>query len=141
MRQQRSSVALALGLALALGGCATQGSAGGDSSTKFTGDKQKVAKVVEDFQAAASKNDQGRICTALLAGALVRRLAQRAGTCTKGVDAAIKDADTFGLTVDSVRIAGDRATATVTADLGNTDRRQTLTLIRQGPGWRISAFG
>jgi putative lumazine-binding protein len=141
MLQRRSSVALALGLVLALGGCATQGSAGGDSSTKFSGDKRQVAKVVEDFQSATTQNDQGKICTDLLAGALVRRLAQRAGSCTKAVDAAIKDADTFGLTVDSVRIVGNQATVDVTADIGNKDRRQTLTLTRQGPGWRISEFG
>jgi hypothetical protein len=71
----------------------------------------------------------------------VDTLAKRGGTCEKAVDGALKDSDSFGLTVESVSIDGQQATARVKADRGDTDVIRTLTLVKQGTGWRISEFG
>jgi hypothetical protein len=127
-------------VAVALAGCTTQSSSN-DSSGKFRGDQRLVANTVEDFESAASKGDQDQICRDLLAKALVDRFAQHGGTCEKAVDGALKDTDSFGLTVESVTINGQEATARVKADRGKKDVQRTLTLVKQGPGWRISAFG
>jgi hypothetical protein len=126
-------------VAVALAGCAAQSSSN-DSTGKFRGDQRLVANTVEDFQSAASKGDQVKICRDLLAKSLVDQYAQHGGTCDKAVDGALKDTDTFGLTVESVAISGQQATARVTADRGKKDVQRTLTLVKQGPGWRISAF-
>jgi hypothetical protein len=139
MRQRWSLIALAL--ALALGGCTAQRTGSSDSSTNFKGQPRLVANVIEDFESAASKNDHDAICRDMLASTLVRQIAQHAGTCATGVEDALKDTDVFAITVKSVRIAGNRATAGVTVDLGNRDRPQSMALTRQGPGWRISRFG
>jgi outer membrane lipoprotein SlyB len=127
-------------VAVALAGCTTQSSSN-DSSGKFRGDQRLVANTVEDFESAASKGDQDQICRDLLAKALVDQFAQHGGTCEKAVDGALKDTDSFGLTVESVTINGQEATARVKADRGKKDVQRTLTLVKQGPGWRISAFG
>ena len=131
---------VALGLVLALGGCTSQATGGSDSSSNFQGEPRVVAKAIEDFESAATKGDNDAICSGMLAPGLVASYKQQTGTCAKGVDDAIKDTDAFGITVKSVRINGNRATANVTVDVGDSDRRQSMTLTRQGQVWKISAF-
>ena len=134
-------VPIALLATIALAGCTTQAS-NNDSSGKFKGDQRLVANAVEDFESAASKGDQNKICRDLLAKSLVDQYAQHGGTCEKAVDGALKDTDSFGLTVESVAINGQQATARVKADRGKHDVMRTLTLVREPthPGWRISQF-
>ena len=136
----RSLPPIALVAAVLLTGCAAQSGGNKDDTSKFTGDQRLVANTVEDFESAASKGDQDKICRDLLSMALVRQYAQRGGTCEKAVDGALKDADSFNLTVEKVAINGQDATATVKADRGKKDINQALTLVKQGAGWRISAF-
>jgi hypothetical protein len=135
----RSLPPIALVAAVLLAGCAAQSSSNDDTS-KFKGDQRLVANTVEDFESAASKGDQDKICRDLLATALVRQYAQRGGTCEKAVDGALKDADSFKLTVEKVAINGQDATATVKADRGKKDINQAIVLVKQGAGWRISEF-
>jgi hypothetical protein len=126
--------------ALAVAGCTTQ-TTSKDSSGKFTGDQRLVANTIEDFESAASKGDQDQICRELLAKPLIATYAKRGGTCEQAVDGALKDTDSFGLTVESVRITDTDATARVKADRGKKDIVQTMSLVKEGPSWRISAFG
>jgi hypothetical protein len=136
----RFALPLAAIVAVAVTGCAAQ-STSKDSSGKFRGEQRLVANTVEDFESAASKGDQDQICRELLAKALVAQYAEHGGTCEQAVDGALKDSDSFGLTVESVRIADAQATARVKADRGKKDVLRDLTLVKEGPGWRISAFG
>jgi hypothetical protein len=130
---------LALVVAVALAGCTTQ-STSKDSSGKFAGEQRLVANTVEDFESAASKGDQGKICRDLLAQALAAQYAAHGGTCEKVVDGTLKDTDSFGLTVEQVRITGTQAAVRVKADRGKKDILQSMSLVKQGAGWRISAF-
>ena len=135
----RFALPLAAIVAVAVTGCAAQ-TTSDDSSGKFRGEQRLVANTVEDFESAASKGDQDQICRELLAKDLVAQYAQHGGTCENAVDEALKDSDSFGLTVESVRIADAQATARVKADRGKKDVFRNLTLVKEGPGWRISAF-
>jgi outer membrane lipoprotein SlyB len=135
----RSFVALAVLAAVALTGCAAQSSSS-DSSSNFKGEQRLVANTVEDFESAASKGDQGKICRDLLAKELVAQYAQHGGSCDVAVDDALKNSDSFGLDVQKVTITGSEAAVTVKADRGKKDIDQGMTLVKQGPGWRISAF-
>jgi hypothetical protein len=136
----RTVLPLAAIVAVAVGGCATQ-TTSNDSSGKFRGEQRLVANTVEDFESAAAKGDQDQICRELLAKALAAQYARHGGTCEKAVDTALRDTDSFGLTVESVRIAAAEATARVKADRGKKDVLRDVTLVKEGPGWRISAFG
>jgi hypothetical protein len=135
----RTLLPLAALAAVAIAGCTTQ-STSDDSSDKFQGDQRLVANTIEDFESAASKGDQDQICRELLAKPLIADYAEHGGTCEKAVDGALKDTDSFGLTVESVSIAGGKATARVKADRGKKDIVQTMTLVKEGAAWRISAF-
>ena len=136
----RTVLPLAAIVTVAVAGCTTQ-TTSDDSSGKFRGEQRLVANTVEDFESAASKGDQDQICRELLAKPLIAEYARRGGTCEKVVDGVLRDSDSFGLTVQSVRIAAARATARVKADRGKKDVIRSLTLVKEGPGWRISAFG
>ena len=135
----RFALPLAAIVAVAVTGCAAQ-TTSNDSSGKFRGEQRLVANTVEDFESAASKGDQGKICRDLLAKALVAQYAERGGTCEKVVDGTLKDTDSFGLTVEQVSITGTQAAVRVKADRGKKDILQSMTLVKQGAGWRISAF-
>jgi hypothetical protein len=126
-------------VAVSVAGCTSQPTSD-DSSGKFRGEQRLVANTIEDFESAASKGDQDQICRDLLAKPLVATYAKRGGTCESAVDGALKDTDSFGLTVESVRITDTDATARVKADRGKKDVLRTMTLVKEGPGWRISAF-
>ena len=136
----RFALPLAAIAAVAVTGCTTT-TTSNDSSGKFSGEQRLVANTVEDFESAAAKGDQDQICRELLAKPLIATYAERGGTCAKAVDGALKDSDSFGLTVESVRIAANTATARVKADRGKHDVLRDLKLVKEGPGWRISAFG
>jgi hypothetical protein len=140
VRMLRSLVPLALLASLALAGCTTR-STSDDSTGEFRGDQRLVANTVEDFESAASEGDQGKICRDLLARALVAQYAERGGSCERAVDGALKDTDSFEMTVERVTITGTQASVRVKSDRGKKDLQQSLTLVRQGQGWRISGFG
>ena len=130
-------VTLAVGAAALLAGCAESGSSS-DSSERFQGDQRLVANAIEDLQSAAAKGDEAKICRDLLARALADRLARAPGGCTRTLDAALKDTDAFELAVESVQVAGRRATARVRQETGDRDRVSTLTLVRERGGWKIA---
>jgi hypothetical protein len=137
-------------LAVALLSCALIGVTGcakpvKDSSGGFKGEQRLVANTVEDLQEAGRKRDASRICTDLLASAVVTRI-ERAGTqkCTAAVKDSLDDADAFELTVKRVSVNGSKATAVVESDTGKDDKRtDTMALVKEGtPGrWKVASLG
>lgn len=121
-----------LALLLALAGCG----ASGDSATEFEGAERDVARAIEDLEEAAQEDDPQRICQALLS----RELAGRLGTdCAAKIQRALDQADTFALTVESVRVTGDTARARVETGL-DAEQIEVLELIREDNAWRIAAL-
>jgi hypothetical protein len=138
MRCGPSVLAIAAAASL-LAGCAGAPSSSTKGAT-FKGEQLRVSNAVEDLQSAAAKSDETKICRDLLARSLAGRLAARGGGCPQVVDAAIKDADTFDLAVQSVQITGDRATARVKSETGTKDRVTTLQLVLERGAWRVAGF-
>jgi len=134
-----SAALVATAVAALLAGCGATNSST-DTSGDFRGEQQLVANAVEDLQSAAADGDEGKICRDLLSQSLANRLASRGGGCAPAVDAAIKDADTFDLAVQSVQVNGDRATARVKSETGEKDKLATLQLVRERRAWRINGF-
>ena len=130
----------AVALAALAAGCQPSSKTQSDSAGKFRGDQRLVAQTVEDLQSAASDSDETKICGELLSRALAARLAGGGRGCTATVEQAVKDADSVDLTVESVRVSGDRATARVKLETGKTDRRATLQHVRESRRWRIAGL-
>ena len=131
----------ALVVTLVLAGCAG-GTSNDDSSSDFKGEQQAVASVIEDLQSAAEDSDERGICGDILTGELRDAITAKGGaaTCRGALEKALKDTDQSDLTVKTVTIDGDQATAVVRAKLSDDRYRPDLTvgLRKRGAAWRIS---
>lgn len=142
-----TAAALLAAAALTAAGC---GAAGKDSTKDFQGESRVVAQTLEDFQDAAQKSDESRICNDLLATELVRQIEgaregvkAEKGSCPSRMKDSLRDADTYELEVKKVTVTGTSATAVVRSTGGREDRDDTVRLVKQGTPaeWRISALG
>lgn len=128
--------ALAVLLVLALAGC---GAATTDSAQEFEGAEQDVARAVEDLEEAGQEDEPRRICQALLAKEVVQRIEDSGAQCVDAVGKALDEADTFSLTVESVRVSGTTARAQV--ETGSDEEKvEILELVREGDAWKIAGL-
>jgi hypothetical protein len=133
----RAALAICL-LAVALSGC---GSAAQDSSKDFNGEERKVAAVIEQLETAARKDDVDRVCKKLLAPSLLDAVKKKGTNCPTAVKDSFKDADSFDVKVDDVKISGDSATAKVTSGAsGSKQKTDTFLLERDGTTWKITGL-
>ena len=133
--------AASLAAALAVAGC---GAAQDDSANDFTGERQAVAQTVEDLEKAGRKDDSQKICDDLLAASVVTRLKAQPGAkrdCATALEDSLEDADAFDMTVKSVNVVGNRATAVVKSDAGDDDRTDTLSFVKEGNNWKLASIG
>jgi ABC-type oligopeptide transport system substrate-binding subunit len=138
-RSSAAALAAVATCAALAAGCAPTSSSKTDVG-KFKGAQRPVAQAVSDFQTAATNGDEERICSTLLARSLVSQLTAHGKACPAVVHEAIRDADTVDLTVQSVQVDGDKATARVKLETGKKDRAATLGLVRENGTWRIATL-
>ena len=125
---------LALLFALFLSGCG----AANDSAGDFEGAERDVAQALEDLEEAAQEDEPDRICKALLARELLDTITAQ-GDCAQIIQKALDQTDTFALTVESVKVTGERATARVETGL-EEETIETVELVREDRAWKISGL-
>jgi hypothetical protein len=129
------TLAAAMSCLLAAGVIAACGGDGDESNAdKYSGEKAKVAAVIDQLGEAARDGDGDRICDKLFDSNLkisVRRASKR--SCAQEVVDKTFDEDTR-YDVESVGLAGDRANVRVK---DQKDRSSLLLLLREGGSWRI----
>jgi hypothetical protein len=132
------ALACATALAAAGGGCtqALQTSAG-----RFGGDSRAVAQEIDDWTSAASKHDDKHVCQQDLSSALVDALNRAKGGCQEAVRRQLDAADNFAVTVQSVSVNGDRATAQVTSRHDGHERVDALVLVKEAGRWHLAGLG
>lgn len=134
MIRARATVALCALPLLGFAGCGAQQAPTADA---FEGDQKPVAQVVVDLADAAGKGDAATICSRILAGSLVDKLAAKGSNCTAEVKQTLGDADQLQLEVRKVQVVGDRAAVTVRDGDG---REAPIGLVRESGGWRLNAL-
>ena len=107
-----------------------------DPATEFQGAEREVATAVEDLQTAAREGEERRICRQLLSA----ELARAAGDCNRAVQQALDETDSSELTVEDVRVSGDRARARVKTGT-REEQTETYELVRENRRWRFSDLG
>lgn len=113
---------------------------GETASTKgFSGESQKVAQTVANFQTDASANDQKKLCENDLAATLTNQL-RSAGGCQATINEQLKDIDALGLTIESVAVTGTSALARVKSTYSGKSAITTLKLVKEGSHWKISGI-
>jgi hypothetical protein len=127
-----------LALVLVVAGCGVTRTTG--SSSKFQGQKADVAKVVDDLANRGRRGDANGICSNVLSTQLVAQLKSAGSDCVTEMKHAISDASDFDLTVNSVTVTGNNATARVKQG-GKGGQVATFTFVKEKAGWRASALG
>jgi hypothetical protein len=110
------------------------------STSSFKGEQQQVAKAVSSLQSHASALEASKICSENLAAANVASLNRSPGGCKQALESQLKQIDDFEAPVESVRIAGNTATASVKTTRAGKKVIETLTLRKEGGKWRISGL-
>jgi ribosomal protein L14E/L6E/L27E len=129
-------VTIAAALSAAGCGTVTKTSAG-----RFNGESRAVAQKIDDLSSAGSSHEARKVCDQILSRALVARLNSARGGCQDAVRKQLEDADNFELTVQSVAVSGQAATAQVKSPRDGKDRVQTMKLVRESGGWRVAGLG
>ena len=105
-------------------------------------DDEQVRAVVERFADAGAKQDYQRICDELITPALSQKVEQIGLPCEVALKKGFEDVQDPRLTVGTVSVDGDRATAGVRSSAaGEAPSQDTLELVRVGDGWRIASLG
>ena len=99
-----------------------------------------MAKTIEDLESAARKSDQARICRDLLTSTLIGTIRSGGQSCDSAISDALDDADTFDLTVKSVTVSGNSATAVVESKR-KKPAQDTFKLVKEGGRWKIASLG
>jgi hypothetical protein len=105
-------------------------------------DEQLVARAVAAFGRATAAKDYKTLCTRVLAPALIEKVTQIGLPCEQALRQGLGDVQDPRLTVGSISVGGDRATAEIrTSATGQAPSRDTLRLERVGGAWRIASLG
>jgi hypothetical protein len=111
------------------------------STSGFKGEQHAIAETISSLQADATAGEQKKICANDLAAAVVKRLGG-----TKGCERAIKDQvaeiDSLETKVESIQLGAGGATATarVRSTYGGKAVFRTISLVREGGKWKVSAL-
>jgi len=133
----RSLAFISLLIAGGLTGCG----AATTSAGKFQGAEAKVAATVDALSTAATSHDTTKICTKIFSPMLSATLKTKGGSCTSVVAKGIATVDTFNVPVQSVKITGSTAQATVKSTSNGKDRTDVFLLMAQPDGtWRITGL-
>jgi hypothetical protein len=125
-------------LGMALSACAKT-----VSTRAFHGEQREVADAISNLQSDVTAADQRKICRNDLASEVVARLNAASGGCTAVIKEQLAEIDSSDLTVDSIQLSGAGAQRAASAKVrsvyeGKT-RISTLSLLKQGGRWKISA--
>lgn len=117
-----------LGVALLLGGCANE--------------RAEVAAKVRQLATASADKDYTRLCTDVLAPALVERLQTYSISCERAMQIALANVQDPSVSVGKITVRGRAATAiTLSVAAGQQASLEAVELIDTKQGWRVSALG
>jgi hypothetical protein len=123
-----------LGLIATVVVLAATGSFDRGNARRFSGERRRVAQVVDDVESGLGDNDGARVCDELFTERWAALVARGAGrSCVAFVDDVESGRRQAHLEVSSLAIAGDTATARI--DEGST--HETWRFVRVGGRWRV----
>ncbi|HUB36494.1 MAG TPA: nuclear transport factor 2 family protein [Solirubrobacteraceae bacterium] len=128
--------ALAVSLALGLGGCGTSTT----STSGFKGEQHAVAQTIANLQSHGTALEAKKVCSQDLASTVVKPLNRATGGCVKAIEKQLKQVDSFEVTVESVKVSGATASAQVKSVHEGKQAISTVDLVKEGGRWRISSF-
>jgi hypothetical protein len=125
-------------IALGLSACAKTVSTSG-----LSGEAKDAAETIKALQSDVTAGDQKKVCATDLAKPLVAKLNAASGGCEQAVKDQLAEIDSLELNIDTVQVtsAAHTASAVVTSVYSGKKRKSTLSLVKEGDKWKISALG
>jgi Domain of unknown function (DUF4878) len=123
-------------LALAVAGCG-----GAVSTGNLKGESKAVAERIATFQSDVTGGEAKKLCQNDFARAVQTRLQAAGADCTQALKKQLGAIDDFELTVESVAVDGDTATAKVKSMWSGKLRATTMRLVKEGKTWKIAGLG
>jgi Domain of unknown function (DUF4878) len=108
------------------------------STGSFKGEQGNVARRISEFQNDATKSDNKTICHSDLAATIRNQLRSHGGDCQQVIKDQLAQIDGFTLSITSINISGDTATALVKSTYAGKTKPSTLELVKEGKTWKIS---
>jgi len=110
------------------------------STSGFKGEQHAVAETISNLQSDATASDEKKLCVDDLAEAVVKNLGGAKG-CEKAIHDQIAEIDNLEVKVQSIQIAPGATTATAQLKSVYAGKRRpvTVTLVKQGGKWKVSA--
>lgn len=131
MRARTAPITVALAVAV---GAGVAGCGGSDQSAA-------VRATLARFVRATARQDYKTLCTQVLAPSLVQNVEQIGLPCEVALSRGFGSVSHPQLSVRSVKISGNRATASVHTTAANQAALDgTVTLVRLGRGWRVASL-
>jgi hypothetical protein len=104
-------------------------------------DTELVHDAVEAFGQASAAKDYQRLCDDVLAPKLVSEVESAGLPCELALKQGLGDVSAPRLTIGTIRVKGDSATADVQSSAaGEQPSRDTLQLVRVDESWRIASL-
>jgi copper chaperone CopZ len=124
-------------LALALGACGSTVSTSG-----FKGEQHEAVQAISNLQSDATAADQKKICADDLAAAIVTKLNKLggAGGCEAAIKNQLAEVDSLEVNIQSVKITGASASASVTSIYSGKKRLHSVSLVKEGGKWKVSGL-
>lgn len=110
------------------------------STSSFKGAEHEAAQTIADLQSDITASEHKKICERDLAAPIVTRLGG-IKACETAVKNRLTEIDNTELTVDSVKVDGNTATAQVKSVYGGKKQIRDVTLTKEGSRWKISSIG
>ena len=103
--------------------------------------ERDVRETLESFATATAKKDYQRLCDEIFAEELVEQV-RRTVPCEVALkNSSLDDAKEPKLTIKSIKVDGDTATAVVSSSAANQRASEdTVRLVKDGDAWRIAAL-
>jgi hypothetical protein len=122
--------------------CALVASACGTttSTSNFKGAEHEAAQTVADLQSDITASEKKKICERDLGAPIVTKLGGQKA-CEEAIKNRLTEIDNTELTVESVKVEGDKATAQVKSVYGGKKQIRSVTLAKEGGRWRITSIG
>jgi hypothetical protein len=134
----RTGLAVALAVTAAVAGCGDSDSSDEPSGSAqgVSGEEQRVAQVIEDFEQAAKDGDNARICDEIFAER------DRPENCEADVGSFLQATENreVDLVVEGVKVDGTAAEARLAVKQAGETRTTTYSLIEEDGEWRIASM-
>ncbi len=110
------------------------------STSSFKGEAKAVAQRISDLRSDVTSSNEQKLCSNDFSSAVRARLNAKGG-CPQALKRQLGAIDDYELAVEKVAVSGATATALVKSGWSGKLRSTTLTLVKEGGGWRIARLG